>query len=476
MISAFGSAGAWAASVRRVLARGPTVLVAMGMRVLSMGLAFVIGVVLARGLGPEGFGQYSVVIAWILLGVAIAEAGAPQVLVREISAYRAVGENELAAGIIRTGQIFVICTALVIVPGLLVLDQFGSLGKVDALLLYLGLPLLAIRSLDAVLQSSTRGLGRVLRGQASELVVRPGVQLTLLLVLAAGVLPVALAPVSAIGIYLAACVAGLVYSAVTLTQARSILGTRRRQRELGPWLSSTWKIGLYTWLTALNAQSSLIILGALSTAAESADFRVALQNAALVPVGLNVMNAIQAPAVSAAFRRGDREELQRLVSRNCAVSLATSAPIGLLFIIWGGGFVQLLFGEQYAGAAPALAALAIGQLVNAGVGPVGLLMVASRNERRLLITQTGLVAANVALSVALVPEFGALGAAIASATALILLNLLLLWQVRKELGIWSLPVVATSRAPGGHNTSISSASVGTAPVPDPTGSSDGDNR
>lgn len=413
----------------------------MAMRVGSIATTFAIGVLLARSLGPEAFGDYSYLLAWILFGAALVQAGSPQLLVREVAAYRARGEDALAAGIIRAGQGLVLTASLTLVAGFLVLREAGPLASVAPLLLYLGLPLLVLRSLDMVLQAVTRGLGRVLRGQGSELVVRPVVQLALLLLLAAGLLPVPLTEASAMGAYTLAAAAALAYATWSLRTALASDRVAERRYDLVAWAAASGRLGVYTWLTALNTHMGPIVLGLMAVATDVAEYRVAWQISALVPIGLGVMNAIQAPTLTAAFVREDITGLQRLVAHHCMVCLAVAAPICLFLLVWGESFVVLAFGAEYRAAVTPLVVLTLGQLVNAGVGPVGLLMVATRHERALLVTQAVVVTTNVVLLLLLIPIWGGLGAAVASAGSLIALNLTLLFIVRSRLRIWSLPLV-----------------------------------
>ena len=76
----------------------------MAIRVLSMGLSFAVSVVLARLLGVREFGLYSLAMSVLGLLVVPATFGFPQLLVREIAAYRVKGEWGLIRGLLRFAQ------------------------------------------------------------------------------------------------------------------------------------------------------------------------------------------------------------------------------------------------------------------------------------------------------------------------------------------------------------------------------------
>ena len=83
----------------------------------------------------------------------------------------------------------------------------------------------------------------------------------------------------------------------------------------------------------------------------------------------------------------------------------------------------------------ALKILCIGQLVNASVGSVGVLLDMTGNEKD-SAGAIGLGAgANVALNALLIPRYGVEGAAIATATSIVIRNILLSVRVRQRLNI-----------------------------------------
>lgn len=60
-----------------------------GLRVTSMLLSFLVGVLLARNLGPSGYGIYALVMAIIALLTVPTEFGLPSLVTREVAVARA---------------------------------------------------------------------------------------------------------------------------------------------------------------------------------------------------------------------------------------------------------------------------------------------------------------------------------------------------------------------------------------------------
>jgi O-antigen/teichoic acid export membrane protein len=108
------------------------------------------------------------------------------------------------------------------------------------------------------------------------------------------------------------------------------------------------------------------------------------------------------------------------------------------------------FGSDFAGGGPALQFLSIGQFVNVATGSVGVLLVMSGHEKAYRNIQIVAACIVVGLSYALIPTYGAAGAAIGAAAALIVQNVLFGYSVWAKLGILLLiPKSLVHRKSGG---------------------------
>ncbi len=127
--------------------------------------------------------------------------------------------------------------------------------------------------------------------------------------------------------------------------------------------------------------------------------------------------------------------LQRLVTQSARAILALAVPITLVFVLFGEQFLALAFGPDYAAGHTALAILAIGQLVNAGMGSVGVLLNMTGHERDTMRGVAIAAVANVLLSLVLIPLFSTVGAAVATAASPIIWNILLRRAVTRRIQI-----------------------------------------
>lgn len=144
------------------------------------------------------------------------------------------------------------------------------------------------------------------------------------------------------------------------------------------------------------------------------------------------------PQMSRLYAAGDMEALQRLATTSARWILLAGLFAATVLTLFGNLFIAFIFGRIYETAYPALIILTVGQLFNAAFGSVGVLLNMSGHERDTLIGVAIACSMNIALNFVLIPPLGILGAAIATASTLVLWNILLWRKVKKRLDISSL--------------------------------------
>lgn len=409
------------------------------MRICYAGLTFLVGIVLARYLGVAEFGAFSFVYAWILLGTSIVQAGTPTLLVREISAYKQKGECNQIFGIIRFSNILTMATSAFVILCIAIAVLFNLFLISDYRLFLLGGPALILLAMSAIKEASTRGLGHVLKGQISELLVRPGIQLLILVLLSFGFFPIGLNKYTAMLSFVFAGAVSLLSASIILRRSAPPGLKGNCEFDFPNWSKSLFKLSASNWVGAVAAAIGVLMVGIMGSDTETAHFRVASQTSMLISIGLAAMNTHQAPALSSAFTKGDRCDLQNLVQRSCAMSLAIAIPLAICFFAMGGPMLTLLYGSEYESAALTLAILTFGQLVNASTGSAGVILVSMRREGAIFYLQLAALTLTITLALLLVPMFGAVGAAAAVTAAHVLWNLTAVILIYKYARIISLP-------------------------------------
>lgn len=403
---------------------------------ISLILAFAVTVVLARSLGPAGFGQYTFVVAVITLLSLPIGPGLFQLVTRETASLQGSEEwgllNGLRLRMLQTIFAYVVLAAIII-GGLSIQQATWTPTDRWSLILF-GLFILPFAGFVALYTGTLRGLGNVVAAQIPELIIRP----TLLVIIVLALLFYQiLSPATAIS-------AQVMATAATFLVAVVLLRSKRPKQSIGAspeYATKSWMIALlpFTLLsvaTTLNSHLGVLLLGWLGTESEVAAFRIADRGSLLVVLSLTVVNMVIAPQVTKAYRTKDLEYLQKLSTQSSRVALIFAFPIAIPMVFFGEIVVDIVFGRGYVETAVApLAILTFGQLINVGFGSVALFLTMSGHERDTLYGQLAGLTVNVVVALLLIPSYGALGAAWATGLGLITWNSLLARKVVRRLGL-----------------------------------------
>ncbi len=128
-----------------------------------------------------------------------------------------------------------------------------------------------------------------------------------------------------------------------------------------------------------------------------------------------------APRVSALHTEGNREHLQRLLTNTARAATLVAAPAILTFLLFPGPILGI-FGPRFRAATPVLMILTGAQMTDVLCGPVGMLLIMTGHERISARIVGIAMVLNVVLNTALIPTFGPVGAAIATAASIIFRN------------------------------------------------------
>lgn len=424
--------------MRREFALGT--VASVGIKVAFTVSSFLVTVVLARALGPDGYGIYAHVLALIMLLAIPSQVGLPTLLVRQLARYGAGGQWSLMCGILHWSNRFVLIISLVLMVLAAGIAWWSVVGtdpqKLSTFACALALiPLIALGNIRG---AALRGLHHVLSGQLPEQLLRPGLLLLLCLAAASTVGWNGLTPAGAMGLHVVA--AGMAFAVGVVLLRRALPEPARTtvpEYDRRAWRHSILPLSLISGMQVINTQLGLVVLGFFATDADVGIYRVASQAAILVAFTLTAVNMVLAPNVARLFTRGEHEQMQRMVTWSARLVLAAALPVVLVFVLFGDSVLRIAFGEAYVDGYFALAILSIGQLVNAGMGSVGLILNMTGHERATLVGVACGAGVNILLSLALIPPFGVEGAAWATALSLITWNIILCWQVYRRVGIVS---------------------------------------
>jgi O-antigen/teichoic acid export membrane protein len=413
-----------------------------GVKVAHGVLGFITAIVLAKLLGPSGYGTYAFVMALVGFFAIPSELGVPGLAVREIATANARKDWPLMRGfIVRSHQMIALMSvSLAAMGGFALLIWGHNVDPVRLECMWFGLLLVPLVSLGALRGSMLRGLRKVVLGQVPEQVIRPAVLLLLILVLQLlghGIgTPVAVMAAQIVSVTVAFAL-GLV---LFLRNRPKELGTAVPQYKTAQWLHSSIPFGLTAAMQLINGRTDVLVLGLFREDTEVGIYRVAVQMATIIIFGQQAVNAIQGPHVAHLYASGDMKKLQHMITRSSRAILTFSLPVVLVMVIFGEAIIRFAFGPEFTGAYWPLVILSIGQLVNASMGAVANVLNMTGHERD--TTRIVLVGAllNVSLNLTVAPILGMIGAAAATASGLVVWNLLMWRQAWKRTGLETSPI------------------------------------
>lgn len=399
------------------------------------GLSFVISILLARWLGKAAYGAYAYAMAWVMFLIVPALFGLDTLIVRQIAVYATHEKWPLSRGILSwaTRTVFLIGGAialLVACTAWFVLQNGPPQNRTTFLLSLLLVPIMAQARLR---QATLRGFREVVSGLWPESLLQP---LLLLAFFGAAYLEWGkrFTPQGAMALNVLATLIAFGIGALVLHRKLPAAMQVNQERDTPVWMRSAWPLLTLSLLHISFSQADMLILGAVKGVEAAGIYNIAKWLAGVTGLVVTAVNAVLAPSAASLYTMGNIKGLQKVVTKTARVLLFASLPITLFLMLFGTSVLKLA-GAEFAAGYSALIVLCVGQLVNAAMGSVGLLLMMTGHEKEAAKGIGCGALANGILSALLIPRFGIEGAAWAASLSLILWNVVLVFVVRARLDI-----------------------------------------
>ena len=191
-------------------------------------------------------------------------------------------------------------------------------------------------------------------------------------------------------------------------------------------------------ISAIGAGSTLsgaIILGLLGTdVSQVAAFQLGLSFSALVGLPLVIVNLVVGPQITQWWEAGDKDACAALLSQMTRLAAGVSVVGGAVVLYMPEIILGVFYGDAYEYGVKTLQVLVVSQMVNVAFGPVGLALTLSGFERQAFIGQLAGLLVSVSITVMLVGDWGAIGAAVGAFAGLLVWNIWMAFQLRGGWG------------------------------------------
>jgi O-antigen/teichoic acid export membrane protein len=439
MVVATESAGAKAKRGTRRQLRGSSLLLAG--RMLSKALNFGIQVLIVRYLARSDFGAFAYALGVVSILQTAVTFGLDRAVARFVPIYHEQGDVRRMFGTMAIVVGVMAALSVISLGGIYAIDAAGAGLLPDdphgQSVLHVTVLLAPLHALDGVIVSLFAAFASPRAIFLRKHVIAPCLKLAVIIALiasGAGVLFLAA------GYVVAELIGILFYMVLLLNMLRKegLLGELRRSGILSPWREVlSFTIPLLTSdlvYVAIHATNTLLLEHFHGTDA-IAGLR-AVQPAALMNQVVFASFAILfTPQAARLFARTDARGMNDLYWQTAAWVAVLSFPVFALTFSLAEPFTVLVYGAEYQGSGTLLALLALGYYFNSATGFNGLTLKVFGKVRYVVWLSLISVVVNVAAAILLVPSYGALGAALATAITLVVHNLLKQAGLRMNTGV-----------------------------------------
>lgn len=400
---------------------GGATIVGIG-SILSVVLRYFGNVAMTHILSQSAFGIFVEVFTAVSIIGLLANLGLNGSLLRFLPTYRMKSEHSLAAGLLH----FALWVALI--SGILcgavfflsstALAHFVYHNDAYALPLKEAALLIPLIALQATFTAALLALKAVKSTVSVDRLIQPG--LTLILMGVFYLLGLRLG-----GVILAS-LCGFLASVI---MGQFLLGKARRQlvsdtvSKFAPkvWLLFALPLGLNSVIQNVSGNVDILSLALFAAPAQAGLYAAADRTSVFILMPFTIIGTIFIPIIVEYHAHDEHEQLAKMLKVVTKWCLSLSLPMFLCFCVFHSAILGV-FSSEYKAASIVLIINSFGNLAFVVAGfTLNLLLMTGRAFINLANT-VATIAINIALAFLLVPHFGALGAAVAASTSLIVLG------------------------------------------------------
>lgn len=375
-------------------------------------LGMLTSILIARHLGPQRFGLYSLVIWLVSVGMTMTNAGTTSAVIKFVAELRGSGREELIRPLLAyLRRIQRACLLLVLVAAGLLSALAGAtlLPGFNRLLLFVLLALtISLRAPYMFNVSLGKGLENF---RATAMVALIATPLNLAMVVAAWWLD---APMGAFLVVFA--ISSAVFYGVSHYQTTRLVPPSSAADRLSPELKRRivrhMRYVAVTITVGFVAASDVgvLFLNLFASPAAAGQFKVAFQlatGAALLLPG--VVGALMLPMMASALSQGMSMAGRRFVGATSYLTLLAAPLVGFGFV-FAPAVIGLLYGASYAAAAPVFAICLFGAALGTVSQAASSLLLSADQQRSIMLLVLANAVIKFLLDVVLTVHFGLAGA------------------------------------------------------------------
>lgn len=390
-------------------------------------LVFITSIILTRVLGATNYGIYAYLRVLFSLFSVLTRLGGDKAVLRFIPEYES--DPQMQGVMLTLAYLTSLLVGGLVAVGVYYLAPFISHFTIDEPLfvdvLRVGAIVLPFNTLANITYSTFKSIERMDYNVAVSSVVDP---LLRLFFVGGAVL---------LGYSVVGAVAGLVVSGILAFVAASVaLVTRTDLNLVGrPSLADSRKYYDFSIPIIFNQignflynRVDILMVGIFLSGTGVGIYNITVLIAGVLVLPLTAFNQLFPPIASRLYHNGNLNELENIYNTITRWTLTISLFPGLVMIIYSHELLNI-FGEEFTQGSLVLILFVVAQLTNCAVGPSGLLLMMTDNHYLTMVNQLSSGVVNIFLNYILIIELGFIGAAVATTSVLISINLLRVFEV-----------------------------------------------
>ncbi len=401
--------------------------------ILSLMISFVLSILLVRIMGTTSYGRYAFAFEWMSVLTLFASFGLGAAALRFVSAYNATKQWSLLRGMIIRNLQSVLATSilLALLASAFIWFQRESMVSEQVHAFWVAFALAPLIVINEQFAAILKSLKWPVISALPDYIVRP-LLFMVLIVIAYFVLGGLSAP-QALAMYLVATVVAFFLAVFWLRQAipPEAKFAKADYRSL-EWLQVSLPMWLNSNIHLILKRADIIMVGIFLGPEAVALYAIAVRLSDLASLGQVSMSSVIAPMISEHFSTRRMAELQHLLRLSAwgifGITLLIVLGLGLL-----GETILGIYGPEFTAVFYVLLVLMLAHVLNALAGPVGWLMSMTGHQLPEMWLGAAFALLNIVLNLSLIPTFGLMGAASATAIATAGMNLMKLVYVGQKL-------------------------------------------
>lgn len=172
----------------------------------------------------------------------------------------------------------------------------------------------------------------------------------------------------------------------------------------------------------------VLMLGYFKTSTEVGIYSAVSKVGLLILLPLVSFNTIFAPMISEIYSKNEVKRLENLFKSVTKWIFTLSLPMFFLFVLLAEPIMGI-FGKDFIIGSVALIIFSAGELINAGVGSVGYMLMMTGRSKIVLLNAIIFCILNIVFNYILIQKYGIIGAATATSLSIAIINILRLFEV-----------------------------------------------